>query len=198
MGSIDKNKNPNLALILSTSGSTGSTKCVGLSFENLDANTESICSYLNINSSEKAALILLYYCYGLSVLDALPTHYPDQRTPWIMWIFFSGMLIADLKNIQHKLLFVIVISLMAIMFFSGDWPRASKIILATGLVLCLPTLKLPSILAPPITILSSASLFIYMTHEMGLAGTLLPPYSYSDAALRVSIGLAQGVVVWLI
>ena len=60
---------PDLALILSTSGSTGNEKCVRLSHRNLAANTASIISYLGVGGTDRTALTLpLHYCYGLSVL----------------------------------------------------------------------------------------------------------------------------------
>jgi acyl-CoA synthetase (AMP-forming)/AMP-acid ligase II len=60
---------PDLALLLSTSGSTGSAKLVRLSWENLAANTAQIAEYLAIRPDDCAATALpLTYCYGLSVL----------------------------------------------------------------------------------------------------------------------------------
>ena len=62
---------PSLALLLSTSGSTGSPKLVRLSHENLQANAESIASYLEIRSTDRAATTLpMHYCYGLSVINS--------------------------------------------------------------------------------------------------------------------------------
>lgn len=62
---------PDLALLLSTSGSTGSPKLVRLSAENLQANAESIATYLGIRDSDRAATTLpMHYCYGLSVLHS--------------------------------------------------------------------------------------------------------------------------------
>ena len=62
---------PSLALLLSTSGSTGSPKLVRLSAENVQANAESIASYLAIRPSDVAATTLpMHYCYGLSVLNS--------------------------------------------------------------------------------------------------------------------------------
>nr|WP_255523656.1 AMP-binding protein [Terrabacter sp. MAHUQ-38] len=62
---------PDLALLLSTSGSTGSPKLVRLSWDNLAANAEQIASFLQIRESDCAATSLpLHYCYGLSVLHS--------------------------------------------------------------------------------------------------------------------------------
>jgi acyl-CoA synthetase (AMP-forming)/AMP-acid ligase II len=60
---------PDLALLLSTSGSTGSPKLVRLSHRNLRANAESIATYLGIDEEDRAITTLpLHYSYGLSVL----------------------------------------------------------------------------------------------------------------------------------
>ncbi|MDG9707010.1 AMP-binding protein [Streptomyces sp. DH10] len=62
---------PDLALLLSTSGSTGSPKLVRLSHENLQANAESIATYLGIDGTDRAATTLpMHYCYGLSVIHS--------------------------------------------------------------------------------------------------------------------------------
>lgn len=60
-----------LALLLTTSGSTGSPKMVRLTIDNLRSNAESIAEYLNINSEERPITTLpMYYSYGLSVLNS--------------------------------------------------------------------------------------------------------------------------------
>jgi acyl-CoA synthetase (AMP-forming)/AMP-acid ligase II len=62
---------PDLALLLSTSGSTGSAKLVRLSLRNLQANAESIAEYLDIRPDDRAATTLpMHYCYGLSVVNS--------------------------------------------------------------------------------------------------------------------------------
>ncbi|MHA7298133.1 AMP-binding protein [Pseudarthrobacter sp. MDT3-1] len=62
---------PDLALLLSTSGSTGSPKLVRLSYENLQANAESIAEYLGITEYDRAMTTLpMSYCYGLSVINS--------------------------------------------------------------------------------------------------------------------------------
>ena len=60
-----------LALLLSTSGSTGSPKLARLSQNNIASNAASIAEYLQLGPGDRAALTLpLSYCYGLSVLNS--------------------------------------------------------------------------------------------------------------------------------
>ena len=67
----DVELHPDLALLLSTSGSTGSPKLVRLSRDNLSANAASIAAYLGLTSADRAMSSLpLHYCYGLSVLNS--------------------------------------------------------------------------------------------------------------------------------
>jgi acyl-CoA synthetase (AMP-forming)/AMP-acid ligase II len=62
---------PQLAVLLSTSGTTGSPKLVRLSHENLEANASAIADYLGIRDTDVAATTLpMHYCYGLSVLNS--------------------------------------------------------------------------------------------------------------------------------
>ncbi|GAA1109289.1 AMP-binding protein [Nocardioides dubius] len=62
---------PELALLLSTSGSTGSPKLVRLSQENLRSNAEAIASYLQLRPTDLAVTTLPpHYCYGLSVIHS--------------------------------------------------------------------------------------------------------------------------------
>lgn len=60
-----------LALLLSTSGSTGSKKLVRLSLDNLRANALAIGDYLGIDASEKPVTTLpMNYSYGLSIINS--------------------------------------------------------------------------------------------------------------------------------
>jgi acyl-CoA synthetase (AMP-forming)/AMP-acid ligase II len=62
---------PELALLLSTSGSTGSPKLVRLSADSIQANAAAIAQYLQLRPSDTAATTLpLSYCYGMSVVNS--------------------------------------------------------------------------------------------------------------------------------
>ena len=62
---------PENAVLLSTSGTTGSPKLVRLSHRNIEANATSIAEYLEIDERERAILSLpIHYSYGLSVLNS--------------------------------------------------------------------------------------------------------------------------------
>lgn len=60
---------PDLTLLLSTSGSTGSPKLVRLSRDNVLSNADAIASALAVTPADRAITLLpLHYCFGLSVL----------------------------------------------------------------------------------------------------------------------------------
>lgn len=62
---------PELALLLSTSGSTGSPKLVRLSAAGIQANAGAIARYLQLGPEDVAATTLpLSYCYGMSVVNS--------------------------------------------------------------------------------------------------------------------------------
>jgi len=60
-----------LALLLTTSGSTGSPKLVRLSYDNVKVNAQSISQYLSITANERPITTLpMNYSYGLSVINS--------------------------------------------------------------------------------------------------------------------------------
>lgn len=61
---------PHLAVLLTTSGSTGSPKLVRQTYANVDANTQSIAQYLGIVPTDRAITTLpMHYTYGLSIIQ---------------------------------------------------------------------------------------------------------------------------------
>lgn len=88
------NINENLALLLSTSGSTGSSKFVRISRGNIENNTSAIINALDIKEGDRAMIMLpISYTYGLSVVNTylsvgatlLVTEYPVFHTAF--WEF---------------------------------------------------------------------------------------------------------------
>ena len=68
--SVNKNINKNLLFLISTSGSTGSSKFVRISFENTQNNLLSILKYLPINEKDVTITTLpISYVYGLSIFN---------------------------------------------------------------------------------------------------------------------------------
>jgi len=62
--------NENLALLLTTSGSTGSPKLVRQSYNNIKSNTESIVTYLKLDGTERPITTMpMSYTYGLSIIN---------------------------------------------------------------------------------------------------------------------------------
>ncbi|MCI9050811.1 MAG: AMP-binding protein [Lachnospiraceae bacterium] len=61
----------NLALLLTTSGSTGSPKLVRQSYDNIQSNAQSIAQYLELNETERPITTLpMNYTYGLSIINS--------------------------------------------------------------------------------------------------------------------------------
>ncbi len=81
--------NDNLALLLTTSGSTGSPKLVRQSYKNIEANTKSIVEYLGVDEKDRSITVLpMNYTYGISILN---TH---------LWA--GGSLILTEKGLMQK------------------------------------------------------------------------------------------------
>ncbi|WP_341675063.1 AMP-binding protein [Niveibacterium sp. SC-1] len=99
---------PDTALLLSTSGSTGSPKMVRLSYRALDANAKAIAEYLGLNTRERAITTMpLSYSYGLSVLNShlhagartLLTEAPILGRPF--WDFFAAEKASSLAGVPY-------------------------------------------------------------------------------------------------
>lgn len=62
---------PELALLLSTSGSTGAPRVVRLSHDNVESNAAAIVESLGLVATDRAVTTLpMHYCYGLSVVHS--------------------------------------------------------------------------------------------------------------------------------
>jgi acyl-coenzyme A synthetase/AMP-(fatty) acid ligase len=60
-----------LALLLTTSGSTGSPKLVRLAYKNINSNAEAIAHYLSINGTDRPITTMpMSYTFGLSIINS--------------------------------------------------------------------------------------------------------------------------------
>lgn len=68
---IDYALSDDLALLLTTSGSTGSPKLVRQSYKNINSNAEAIAQYLEITSADRPITTMpMSYTYGLSIINS--------------------------------------------------------------------------------------------------------------------------------
>ncbi len=91
---------PDLMLLMSTSGSTGSPKLVRLSRTNVVSNARAIADYLGIVETDRAATTLpMSYCYGLSVVHShllvgaaliLTDHSVSEQPFWDLFVRHRG------------------------------------------------------------------------------------------------------------
>lgn len=99
---------PELALLLSTSGTTGSPKLVRLSYNNLVSNASSISEYLGLDSSETAISSLpMNYSFGLSIINShlfvggsvvMTTESITQRG---FWDLFKNFKVTSLSGVPY-------------------------------------------------------------------------------------------------
>ncbi len=99
---------PDLALLLSTSGSTGSPKLVRQSRGNVLSNAQAIASYLNIGPGDRPVTSLpLHYTYGFSVLSShlqvgatlLVTNHSVMEKPF--WTFIKEAGATSLAGVPY-------------------------------------------------------------------------------------------------
>lgn len=99
---------PELALLLSTSGSTGEAKFVRLSYRNLLANAAAIGEYLGLDGTERGLMNLpLHYSYGVSIVHshlavgARVLVSERSVTDEALWSFFAGQGGTSVPGVPH-------------------------------------------------------------------------------------------------
>ena len=93
---FNKKINDNLALLLPTSGTTGSQKLVKISYENLYENTIDICKFLKIKKNHTTITTMPFsYTYGMSIIN---THVYKSAKIFV----YNGSVIV--KNFQNLLI----------------------------------------------------------------------------------------------
>jgi long-chain acyl-CoA synthetase len=100
--------NPELSILLSTSGTTGSPKLVRLSYNNLLSNASSISEYLSLNKNHRAISSLpMNYSFGLSIINShlfaggsilMTTESITQRR---FWDLFNNFKITSFSGVPY-------------------------------------------------------------------------------------------------
>ena len=124
----------NLALLLPTSGSTGSPKLVKLTYKNIYSNATSISEYLTIDKNERPITSLpMYYSFGLSIINS---HLISGATILLtnnslmekeFWTFLKSYEATSLSGIPYS--FEI---LKKLRFFKMDFPYLKTLTQAGG------------------------------------------------------------------
>jgi len=133
----NKNKFPlhkDLALLIGTSGSTGSPKLVKLTYENIKSNALSIIKYLSIDQTERPITTLpMSYSFGLSIINS---HLYSGATLLLtnnsffekgFWTFLNSEKATSLSGVPYTFEM-----LKKLRFFNMDIPSLTTITQAGG------------------------------------------------------------------
>jgi long-chain acyl-CoA synthetase len=123
-----------LALLLTTSGSTGSPKLVKLTLQNISSNAVSIAKYLSIDEDERPITALpMNYSFGLSIINshlckgATILLTPNSLLEKEFWIFLKSHKATSLSGIPYSYEI-----LNKLRFFKMDLPHLTTLTQAGG------------------------------------------------------------------
>lgn len=143
----------------------------------------------------RLALPLLVLAAGcaLRLVGFLP---PGEVKWWLvhqaLWLFAVGWLAQRTRTVSERLLVLTVAGLMLLGYFIDPW-RNGVILAGLAAVLFIPRVRLPRLLARPIGLIASASLYIYLTHY-----ALVPRAPVAVGSwLATGVALTIGIVTWL-
>jgi len=115
----------------------------------------------------------------------------ERYTPGVvLWCFALGWVAARSRTTRQRLA-VLVAAAVAYAGFFGDSDRELLIVAGVAVLLWLPTLRVPRLLAPAITALAGASLFVYLTHWQ-----VYPHLEMDHPLLALLSSLVVGVAYW--
>jgi len=117
---------------------------------------------------------------------------PTERytTGVVLWCFALGWAAARCRTAWQRVA-VLVMAALAYIGFFGDLQRELLIVTGIAVLLWVPTLRLPRMLAPVITVLAGASLFVYLTHWQ-----VYPHLEMDHPMLALLSSLVVGVAYW--
>jgi hypothetical protein len=138
--------------------------------------------------------------FGLALL-ALLTRYDvvelfggDEihRANVLFWLFALGWAAVKAPTWRHRLLVSAVVAATVPGFFTGPSAlREATIVAGLLLLVWLPSVRVPAVLARTCGVLAGASLYIYLVHWQ-----VYPAYEFSLPWLATGLSLAAGIAFW--
>jgi hypothetical protein len=138
-----------------------------------------------------AVALVVRYAQGDPTTSPVST-YSILTTTWLAML---GWTIAGARSLPQRLFVTALVPVLVRGFAPTDRPREYAIMIGLGLLIWAPRVVVPRILAPAVSAVGSASLFIYLTHVQihPLFGTPLTGWRAVGVLL---VCLAAGVLAW--
>jgi hypothetical protein len=115
----------------------------------------------------------------------------ERYTPGIvLWCFLLGWVAARSSTLLQRAAVTAAAALATAGFF-GDPARELVIVTGVALLVWLPSLRVPRVLARGLTVLAGASLFVYLTHWQ-----VYPSLEMDHPLLATLASLAVGIAYW--
>lgn len=133
------------------------------------------------------ALLALRYAWVGVQADGAPERY---SVPVVAWCFTIGWAASRATDRRQRIA-VTLLTCVAYAGFFGDLDRELLIVAGLTLIIWSPTLRVPRVVVPLLSVLASASLFIYLTHF-----EIYPYWEDTHPLFATVISLAAGCLVW--
>ena len=102
--------------------------------------------------------------YKRQVEKVWDTNYLYHRTPiWYLWTVGSGMLIASARNLQGRVLAMVVVT-VAVLLHHGFTSASAYITGGVALLLFWPEISVPSRVKTIVSEIAASSMFMYLSH----------------------------------
>ncbi|MCD2195781.1 AMP-binding protein [Actinomycetospora endophytica] len=113
-------------------------------------------------------------------------------THLVLWLFVLGWMLHRATTPAQRAVTVAAALVLVPAFFGSELERAAIVLVGLGVLLFAARIRVPRVLAAPLTAIASASLGIYLTHFalLPLADVGVPPVAL------VALGLVVGIAAW--
>ena len=141
-----------------------------------------------------ACAIIYRIIDSMWLMEMFPIKWVDQRTAWEAWIFLFGLISYRLASSRKRKVATISLVLLSIFFCYGHWSRIAALSIGGLLLIWRKNILLPYILVKPVQLFSSASLYIYIVHLIGI----VPYLKMFGGLVQAIAGITQGLIFWFV